>query len=281
MQRLITAVAMTTMAGAALVLGQAPDAAKVLADMQQALGGSDKVAAVKAMTATGTITRVTPRGTTEGETELALELPDKYMTRTVVGGQGAMAIYRNAGFNGDGLINLTDAPPNLAGAARTRDGLGDRARAPGAAESAEDRAALMARQVLLAKKDFARLLLGMLGSSAPAFPLEFTYGGQAESGDGVAHIVDAKGADNFTVQLFVDTKTHLPLMMMWSDPGAGANAGRMIERRLFYSNFKKVGSLNLPHTVRRSVDGATTEETTYAEITLNPKIDGKKFEISK
>jgi hypothetical protein len=29
------------------------------------------------------------------------------------------------------------------------------------------------------------------------------------------------------------------------------------------------------------VDGQTTEETTYAEITVNPKIDGKKFAVSK
>jgi hypothetical protein len=33
--------------------------------------------------------------------------------------------------------------------------------------------------------------------------------------------------------------------------------------------------------VRRAVVGQNTEETTYAENAVNPKIDGKNFAISK
>ena len=36
------------------------------------------------------------------------------MKRDVLMAMGPTSIYRNAGFNGDGLINLTDAPPSLA-----------------------------------------------------------------------------------------------------------------------------------------------------------------------
>ncbi len=268
--------------GAAMAASQAPDAQKVLADMQAAIGGVDQVAAVKTLTARGVIKRVTARGTIENETELAMQLPDKYVTRTVLTGTGSMAVFRNAGFNGDGLISQTDAPPNLAQGMRARLG-SDRAPAGAAARelSPEEQAAITERQLLAAKRDFARLALGMLGASYEGFPLQFTYGGEAESGDGVAHIIEAKGAGGFSAQLFVDTRTHLPLMMMWSDPGAGPNAGRTIERRIFYSDFKKVDGLNLPHTFRLSVDGNPTQETMYSEIQVNPEIDVKKFEVSK
>lgn len=281
MRKLTSVVIATVAAGSVLVQSQTPDARQVLADLQKAIGGADKVAALRTLTATGTTQRVTPQGTTAGAVELALELPDKYVARTVVGGQGSMQIYRNAGFNGDGLINVVDAPPNLAGGG-LRDRLeSDRAGAAPGSQTPEQRAAAQLRQILLAKKDFARLALGTLGSSYSGFPLQFTYAGQAESADGTAHIVEARGADNFQVQLFVDTKSYLPLMMMWSDPGAGANAGRLIERRIFYSNFKTAGGLNLPHTLRRSVDGKPTEETTFAEIKINPSIDRKTFAVNK
>jgi len=273
---------MTLIAGTALVMAQAQDAGTVLAGMQAAIGGADTVAAVKTLTAKGTITRVTPRGTVENETEVSMQLPDKYVTRTVIAGTGSMAVFRNAGFNGDGLINVTDAPPNLAQGMRERLS-SDRVRAGAGAQelSAEQQAAITERQLMAAKKEFSRLTLGMFGASYDGFPLKLTYGGEAESGDGVAHIIEAKGAGDFSAQLFVDAKTHLALMVMWSDPGAGANAGRMIERRIYYSDFKNVDGLNLPHTFRLSVDGNPTQETTYSEIRINPKIDARTFEISK
>jgi hypothetical protein len=268
-------------AGAISITAQAPDAAKVLADMQAAVGGANKVAAVKTLTATGVLKRVNPRGTVENETELSMELPDKFVTRSRIAGEGAMAIYRMAGFNGEGVINETDAPPNLNEGMRARLGSDRPGGAAGAGQTDEQRAALAARQILAQKKEFARLTFAMFGASYAGFPLKFTYGGEAEAADGMAHIVEATGADDFKVQLFLDAKTHLPLMMMWSDPGAGPNAGRMIERRIYYSDFKKVDGLNLPHLLRRSVDGQINEETTYAVIQINPKIDAKKFAVSK
>jgi hypothetical protein len=264
--------------GSATMFGQATDAAQVLAGMQAALGGVAKVQAVKTVSAKGTIQRVTPRGTTENETTLAIELPDKYMVRSVVSGQGSMTVYRNTGFSGEALITVLDAPPNLAAAASVR----DRARAAAAAtETPEERAAQMARQVLTVKKDFARMTLGLFGASYAAFPLEFRDAGEAESGDGTARIVEARGADDFLVQLFVDSKTHLPLMMRWTTPGTGAAAGRTIERRTFYSNFKKVDGLTLPHTIQLSVDGTPTEETTFSAIEINGTLDRNTFATSK
>jgi len=42
-----------------------------------------------------------------------MDLPDKYLMRSVLANLGNMSVYRNAGFNGNGVINETETPPNL------------------------------------------------------------------------------------------------------------------------------------------------------------------------
>ncbi len=340
MRKLMNVLVVTLVAGPALVLGQAGDVHKVLADMRAALGGADKVAAVKTLTAVGRTQRTSPNGTaSEAEMELAMELPDKYVARTVLANMGSMSVYRNAGFNGNGVINETEMPPNLTGGGMIMvrsAGSG----APGQAQSPEQKAASDARLLAASKKDFARMTVGMFGSSFEAFPLEFAYGGQAESPDGKAHVITVTGADNFAAKLFVDAQTNLPLMLSWSDkeplmmtqtinrgggPGAAPAGGghtvqmgggasfstgtggkpptdeemkkmmadaearrkeaeaalKVVEYRIYYSNFKAVNGVKLPHTLQRSIDGKPTEETTFEQIKVNPKIDKQKFVVSK
>lgn len=337
MRKLINALVVAMVAGPALVLGQAGDVNKVLADMKAALGGADKVAAVKTLTATGRTARTSANGTTsEAEMELAMELPDKYLVRSVLANLGNMSVYRNAGFNGNGVINETETPPNLAGGGmvmiRTAGGP-----APGQQPTPEQKADMDHRMLMASKKDFARMTLGMFGSSFDAYPLSFTYAGQADSPDGKAHVIQVTGAENFDVKLFVDAQTNLPLMLSWSDkepmppmvvnrgggPGGGGQTVQMggggtftsagggsgqrpseeemkkmiadaearrkeaesklkvVEYRLYYSNYKTVNGVKLPHTLQRSIDGKPTEETTFDQIKVNPKIDSKKFTVTK
>ena len=65
-----------------LALAQAPTpadrAAKVLADARTALGGEQKIAAVKNFTSTGRTRRVQGDNLVPIEFEVAVELPDKY-----------------------------------------------------------------------------------------------------------------------------------------------------------------------------------------------------------
>ena len=343
MRKLMNILVVTLVAGPAFVLGQAGDVNKVLADMRAALGGADKVAAVKTLTAVGKSARTNSQGASiEGDLELAMELPDKYVTRTVLANMGSMSVYRTAGFNGSGVINEIENPPNLSGGGgqimiRTA-GSG----APGQTMTPEQKAASDQRLLMASKKDFARMTVGMFGSSFEAFPVEFTYAGQADAPDGKAHVIAVKGADNFDAKLFIDTKTNLPLMLSWSDrepmvmqqninrggggggqqmvmggggggattftQGAGRSGGgppmseeerakmmadaearmreaeaarKIVEYRIYYSNFKAVNGVQLPHTLQRSIDGKPSEEITFEEIKVNPKIDKNKFNVSK
>ena len=69
------------------------------------------------------------------------------------------------------------------------------------------------------KQDFARLTLGMFAQSFDTYPLTITYAGQGETPQGgKADVLDVKGASNFSVQLFVNSSTHLPVMIRWTQP---------------------------------------------------------------
>jgi hypothetical protein len=279
MRSLTSMLVLAVLSGSVPVTGQGGDAGKVLADMQQALGGAEKVASIKTITAEGTLQRVTARGTIELATELAVQLPDKYVARNQLTDQGNMSIYRRAGFSGEGLINETEAPPNLAATAGARLRT-DRAQA---AATPEAQAETNRRLLVTAQHEFARLTLALLGTSTAGFPLQFRYAGLAESPDGKAHVIGATGADAFEVRLFVDAATSLPLMLSWSEtrPAPAGTAPTPIELRVYYSDFKAVSGVKVPHTWRRSVAGAVTEETTFKSVKINSQVDAKRFEIAK
>jgi hypothetical protein len=207
-----------TLAVPVLVIGQSGDVAKILADVRQALGGEQKLSAVKTITATGRNARTRPDGTsTEAEFELLVELPDKYMRRDVLMAMGPTSIYRNAGFNAEGLINLTDAPPALSAGGNIRIAMVGPGGAPGQQLSAEQQADVNKRTLTSYKQDFARLTLGIFASSFSGYPVQFAYAGQAESADGKADVLDVTGEGGFQAKYFIDHISHLPLMISWMD----------------------------------------------------------------
>jgi hypothetical protein len=52
----------------------------------------------------------------------------------------------------------------------------------------------------------------------------------------------------------------------------------MAEHTLFFEDWRTVDDVQLPHTLRRAVDGTTTEEWTIRKVKLNPRLDASKFE---
>lgn len=331
---LVLALALT--ASGAKAAAQGRDAGQLLAGARSALGGN-KLAAIKTLTAEGRTTRANPSGTsTENEFEMALELPDRYLMRTVMMAMGNMSIYRNSGFNGGQVIEEIDRPPSLTGG-----NIVFRIAGPGGGAvdpekmTPEQKAEFDQRRLLSNKKDYAKLALGMFAASPAAYPLELSDGGQAESPDGQADVIEVKGEGGFTARLFIDARTHLPLMLSWMDkeplvmqmgpggvsmgagggaavttvtrsggaPGGPANMSkedreklmsdvearrkeaearlRTVEYRIFYGDYKSVGGVQLPHRIQRSIDGKPTEEMIFDTIKINPKIDPKKFQVSK
>ena len=56
---------------------------------------------------------------------------------------------------------------------------------------------------------------------------------------------------------------------------------RTVEYRLYYGDYRAVGGLQLPHRLQRSIDGKPTEEMIVDSFKVNPKIDAKKFQVTK
>jgi len=210
-------VAIALVAAGSMAAAQGRDVDQILAGARTALGG-DKLAAVKSVTAVGRTVRANPDGTSaENEFELALELPDKYLMRSVIAAMGNMSVYRMTGFNGGQVIDEIDRPPNLSGGMVVI-----RMAGPGGAVdpekmTAEQKAAFDQQRLLANKKDYAKLALGMFAMSPAAYPLALADGGQAESPDGKADVIEVTGEGGFAGKLFVDARTHLPLMLSWMD----------------------------------------------------------------
>jgi hypothetical protein len=173
----------------------ARDPAAILSATRQALGGEKKLSAVKSFTATGRTRQVRGENLVPIEFELFVELPDKYLKKDEIPAQetGVTA----SGFSGDDL--LIDPMPPVA--------------MPEPARKA---------RVSTLKQDFARLALGMFAASFPAYPLTFTYVGQAEAPQGKADVLDAKGPDGVTLRYFINSETHLPVMVTWQPPAGRA-----------------------------------------------------------
>jgi hypothetical protein len=336
----MTNVMMTTGA-LVLVLGsgaagreQTPDAkaGAVMAAARKALGGEQKLAALKGLSIRGTyrremsaptggaggsvfISMIGPGpagggGPTQlsGDLEIDVEYPDKYIKVDV--GTGMMAMTRTEGFEGD--RPFTDVTSSQPGMRVTTNRPGDD---PGARQAALRRS----------QQDLARLLLGIVGGTQPAFAVTYTYAGQAESPDGRADVIDVKGADNFAARLFLDAQSHLPLMLTYVAPeprmvvrtsreggppptaGHGAAQGtvrtpeglspeekermdkamkdaeaapaKMVEFRVFFTDFREVNGLSLPHHIARGTADKTTEEWDIKSYKVNPTLKADRFKV--
>ncbi len=55
----------------------------------------------------------------------------------------------------------------------------------------------------------------------------------------------------------------------------------MAEYALYFDDWREVDGIRFPHTLRRAMAGATTEEWTINKVKINPKIDPGKFETAR
>lgn len=61
-----------------------------------------------------------------------------------------------------------------------------------------------------------------------------------------------------------------------------ALAGRLVEHRLYYADYRDVGNgLRFPFRLRRAIAGETIEETNFDGFSINKRIDPRRFEALK
>jgi len=230
----------------------AQDAARgaaLLSLAQQSVGGKG-LASVKTLQVTGTFRRVVGGNDTEGDFDVFIEVPDKYLRSEKTGTPGqpstetiealVAGVPRDAvrGGRGGGTRAATpdtDAPPaesdDAAGqseAARDErpaetpqaDGGTDAGPAGGRGRGGAAVASDMQRRVRQA--EVSRLLLmWLLRSETP-----LAWVGIAQSPDGTADVLEARYADGQPTRLFIESKTRMPLMLQWTAAPGAAQGGR-------------------------------------------------------
>lgn len=286
----------------ALSLGASPVAAQdaraeaVLNATRHALGGVEKLAAIKGLTAKGTHHRSMGDIQATGDTQIDVTLPDKYL-RSQTDQIFGSSVTIETGFDGEEPVqrsNSVGGGPNVV----------FRMAGPGGSGGpAEDPAVIKANQLRAQHADFARLMLGWF-ATAPAFmESTYSYAGVAESPDGRADIIEIKGKDQFAARLFIDQQTHRPLMLTYMGvkpmvrvmrssgggghgapaPSAGEEARRadqavreattqepppLVEMQLYFDDYRQVGGVWLPHHISRSINGETNEEIDFQKIQI-------------
>ena len=293
MQRLIATIVSLALTFASFIARASGDAraTELFAQARAALGGEARLAKVQGLSAAGTYQRQVGDRQLQGELTLDLQLPDKMVRTESMNPIGDATIVVLQGINGDQVLRHSrtiNGGPNMM----------IRMGSPGGADTE-------AQALRNQRAELARLALAMLLTSPPSMPLEHAYAGEAESDEGRADVLDAKGPGSFAVKLFFDKKSHRPLMLQYrgaaprlvmqtqqvqrgavhgaqpgSEPPAPqppTDAPQIVDITMFLDDYRAVDGVLLPHHISRSIDGKPNEEWTFKTIKLNPAFKADAF----
>lgn len=269
----------------------AAKAQQLIAQARAALGG-DKL---KSLSVTGSYRRTFGQMEMTGEVSYDLLLPDKMMKTETMNPMPSLEITRVETLNGDDVWEDQQQHGGGGGMMIFR-------RGPGGPGADPEKAREMMRQGV--RSDFARLAIGLLLTTPSSFPVEYSFAGEAESPDGKADVLEAKGPGGFAIRLFLDQKTHRPLMLAYNArkprvmtqtaaPGAHRNPEEAekkmkemeaeaskqpdVEFRIYFSDYREVSGVSIPHKMTKSIEDEVNEETEIKNVKINPQLNPEKF----
>jgi hypothetical protein len=305
-------------AGPSTARAQGTKANDVIAAARKAIG-EKALNALDTLSVEATVQRNVGSMQVGSEAEILVDLPDKYVRTDQ--SSGPMGGGFSLGFNGDTPIRPAGGNVMPGGGLMIRMGPGPGPGTPPPAEklSPEDQARADTQLVRAQRAEISRLMLGWFATAHPALNAQYAYGGEAESPDGKADIVDVKTEDGFSARLFVDQQTRFPLMVTYRGPQPrvitmGGPRGRsssprdrggrelseeerkklredadkrikqieaeppaLVDVNLYFDDWRDVGGMQFPHSLRRAVAGTTNEEWTVTRVKVNPRLDAGKF----
>ena len=212
--------------------------ASLLSEARKALGGEEKLAAIKRFELKGSITQLAGTQTLDGDLVMQIETPDKLRIDEEISlPGGAITINRTQGLNGTEAWDVTEGgnlPGNFGRGGRGGGGnpggrLGGVLGAindPNAPQGQVDparQAALKELQRKTRQTDLARYLVAFLAatSEAPAW-----VGTAVTPKDEKADVLEMTTADGTLTRIFLDIETHMPLMMTYSGPAPRGGGGQ-------------------------------------------------------
>jgi hypothetical protein len=286
--------------------------AGIIAAARKALGGEDKVTALKTLTAEGPFRRSMGGRDMEGTTSVTIARPDKMkrVDEMQMGGMvGGPTIERTSVLNGTTAWDDTANRGGMGGGMQiVMRGPGEGPGPGGAAATPEQ---LNEARVRRMRVQLQRLTAALLAEASTPW----VDAGIAESPEGKADILETKEETGRTLRLFIDQATHLPLMVQYQDPkpmvminggpgrggpgGPGGGPGgppptpEQVQQRvaemqrnppplgtfaMHLTDYKKVDGIMLPHKIETSLDGEPNEEWTIEKYKVNPQVKADTWE---
>ncbi|MGE0129888.1 MAG: hypothetical protein AB7U82_17540 [Blastocatellales bacterium] len=270
----------------------AAKAQQLINQARAALGG-DKLKSLQSLSATGNYRRSFGQMEMSGEVNYDLLLPDKMMKTEVMSPMPSLEITRIEALNGDDVWEDQQQHGGGGMVIIRRGSVG---------ANVDPRKAQAALQQGV-RSDFARLLIGWILTTPSSFPVEYSFAGEAESPDGKADVLDVKGAGGFAARLFLDQKTHRPLMLTYNGrkprvimqtmtgppkhpEDAEKHAKEMeaeaakqpeVEYRIHLGDYRDVNGISFPHKLTRSIENEVNEELEITKVKINPQLKPEKF----
>jgi hypothetical protein len=198
-------------------------AQSILSEARKAIGGEDKLAAIKTLEIKGIARRGATDVNLEGDLTISVERPDKYLRKEaiilgnaaidIVEGLNGSQAWQEQKFSGNMNFGNDDGGGNRGGGNRgggfpnQQQQQANAAPADPAAQAAQEQAQLVARQT-----EVARVVLAILMTT----DRPVRYVGQAASPQATAEVIEMDVPDGNPVRILIDTKTYMPLMLTWT-----------------------------------------------------------------
>jgi hypothetical protein len=280
--------------------------AGILKDARNALGGDDRIAGLKTLSAEGAFRRSMGGRDMEGTLVVTLGRPDKMhrLEEMQMGGMvGGPVVERTMALNGTTSWEDSQNRGGMGGGMRIMIAQG-----PGPGGGPMTEAQINEARTRRMRVQMYRLTAALLADAGTPW----VDGGVAESPEGKADILETQEETGRTLRLFIDHGTKLPLMVQYQDPkpmvmmnggrGPGGRGGppppgaggarppmtpeevdkRVEEMRrnppplgtyaMHLSDFKKVDGVMLPHRIETSLDGEPNEEWTIEKFKVNASV---------
>ena len=274
-------------------------AQEILKQAREAVGGAERLQKIESLHINGQYRRVFGDRQMGGDREISILLPNKYLVEDAMnmGGLSTSMINTRA-------LNGEHAWSGSSGGG----GMVIRFGGPGGQQATPEQIEAGLRRAFQA--EFARYLLVMTLSPPASLAVDYKYAGESDVDGEQADVVDVSGPDKFSVRLFFDKKSHLPLLLSYRGPkprivtmSRSASGGHKpedlqkardeAEKKMqeenpgvpeevdFYirlSDQRKVDGVTLPFKLTFLTESEVSEEFEITKYQLNPQFKADKFE---
>src|ERR1044071_8927487 len=183
-------------------------AQEILKQARQAIGGEEQLQKIQALQINGQYRRVFGERQMGGDREIKILLPNKYLVEDAMNAGGlSTAMINTHGVNGDKAWT---------GSTGGGGGMVFRVAGPAGTQVTPEQMEAGLRRIYTA--EFLRYLLAMILTPPPSLAVEYKYAGESDVEDAKADVIDVSGPDNFSIRVFFDQKSHLPLLLSYRGP---------------------------------------------------------------